>query len=43
MSPTEPIQGPDFLFFEVLQDSRAKMQDSKGIFGVSGDLFHVGE
>jgi hypothetical protein len=34
MSPTEPAGGPDFPFFEVLQDSRARMQDSKDVFGV---------
>ena len=34
MIPTGPAGGSDSLFFEVLQDSRAKMQDSKGIFGV---------
>ena len=34
MIPTEPAEGSDSPFFESLQDSRAKMQDSKGVFGV---------
>jgi hypothetical protein len=39
--PTEPVLAPASPFFEILQDSNAKMQDSKGFFALACLRFYV--
>jgi hypothetical protein len=42
-NPAEPAQGSVSPFFKILQDSNAKMQDSKAFPGIPDTGFHVGK